>query len=210
MNDESLAPSTAPSTEPATVFGNPNGTPLPRQQVTIEDVLASARRVEKVARISLRGDLQAEHDEVVRELASLISADGELIADPEASVGDQGPVARAQELNDRLTALGREMAGAMWSVRFRAMSSDEWAVFTKAHFPEADKDGKRNLTDFNVKLIAATAIDPTMTEDQVRALGGKLGSSQIVKLADTAWDVCTKGGVDVPKSPLSLRNLTQR
>lgn len=207
MNDESLA-----TTEHAdTPFGNPNGTtPQPLKQMTIDEVLATARRVEKVARISLRGDLQAEHDELVRELSGLVTADGELIEDPEASMGEESAAVRAQELNQRLVELGREMAGAMWSVRFRAMSSDDWAVFTKAHFPEADKDGKRDLTDFNVKLVAATAIEPTLTEEQVRALGGKLGTSQIVNLANTAWNVCTKGGVDVPKSPVSLRNLTQQ
>lgn len=209
MNDESLAHATTPA-EPATPFGNPDGTPLPHRQLTIEEVLESARRIEKVARISLRGDLAAEHDEVVRELASLVDTNGELIADPEASLDEQSTAARAQELNDRLTALGREMAGAMWSVRFRAMSSDEWAVFTKAHLPQPDKDGKQDLTEFNVKLIAATAIDPEISEDQVKALSAKLGSSQMVALANTAWSVCTKGGVDVPKSPLSLRNLTQQ
>ena len=88
----------------------------------------------------------------------------------------------------------------MWHVRFRAMASDDWTAFKKQHMPKA-KDA--DMTEFRTKIIAACAIEPPITEDQVKALRKKLGSAQIVKLSDTAFEACTAGGLDVPKSPNS-------
>lgn len=205
MNDQSLSDVPTPD-EPSTPFGNPNGVPVVRQ-LTLEDVLTSARRHEKVARICIKADLQAEHDELVEELASMVNAQGELIVDPESAIGEQSAAERAQELADRLAALRREMRGSMWSVRFRAMPSDEWQVFFKKEMP-AEKNA--DMTPFNIKMIAACAVDPPMTEAEVTKLRSVLGLAQWVELANKAWAANTAGGVDVPKSPVSLLNHTRQ
>lgn len=203
-HDETLA---SPAQSAATPFGNPNGsTPRPLRQMTIDEVLASATRTIKVARVCVRADLASRHEELVRELASLVDANGELLEDPEASMGEQGAAARAQELNDQITALGREMAGATWTVRFQGMPDDEWPVWLKKHKP--DDDAK--MQQFYNELIAAVAIEPKLSVEQVAELRKKFGFAQMAELTTKAWQACTSGGVDIPKLPFSLRNLTRQ
>lgn len=182
--------------------------PTVSQFLTVEDVLAAARLVERTASICLRADLMAEHDQVLGELGSLVTASGEVIGgDEEGAVSDQSNASRAQELADRLQQLKREMRGAMWHVRFRAMASDEWTTFKRLWWPKG-KDP--DMTEFRTKLVAACAIEPPISEDQVKELRKKFTSSQFVELSDTAFAACTAGGIDVPKSPSSWVNLGQQ
>lgn len=189
---------------------DPGAHPLsaPVQFLTVEDVLTAARLPERTASICLRSDLTAEHDKVLGELGTLVTASGELIGgDEEGAVSDQSNASRAQALADRLQQLKTEMRAAMWHVRFRAMASDDWTAFKKQHMPKG-KDA--DLTDFRTKIIAACAIEPPITEDQVKELRKKLGAAQIVSLSDTAFDACNAGGLDVPKSPNSWARLQQQ
>lgn len=211
-HDQTLG-DTTPDTPPADgVFGNPNGPtadqpPVVRRQLTIEEVLASARLPEKHARVCLRADLQARHDDLVAQLAGMVNAQGELIEDPEASAADTSAASRAQALNDDLADVRREMAQAIWFPLFRGLSTDDLAVFNKRHRPKGDN---ADMTDYNIELVAACAVEPTMTVDQVKALRTKLGSRAMQELINTAHEVCARGGVDVPKLPVSLLGLTQR
>lgn len=203
-------------------FGNPDGDALdheahdagahpisaPVQFLTVADVLASARLVERTASICVRADLLAEHDQVLGELSSLVTVSGEVIGgDEEASVGEQSNSSRAQELALRLQQLKREMRSSLWHVRFRAMPSDEWTTFKKLWWPKG-KDP--DLTEFRTKIVSACAIEPTITEDQVKEIRKKFTASQFVELSDKAYEACTAGGVDVPKSPSSWVNLAQQ
>lgn len=206
MSDDITLAEATPSEPTRAPFGDPDGAPSARP-LTIEDVLGMARRVEKIARVCLRADLAAEREQCSKELAGLVDAEGRLLTDDEASMGDAGNADRAQALADRIKALGREMAGAMWSVRFQAMSSDDWEVFQKEHFEKARTSG--DFTDYNRQIIAATAIQPTINLEQTEQLRKTLGPTQWKELADTAWQTCTSGGVDVPKSPISSLNLTR-
>lgn len=197
-------------TEPTTsVFGDPNATtpPIVRRQLTVEDVLESARRPEKYARVCLRADLQAEHDQLVAELATLVNAQGEIIADEEASIGEATAEARAKQINERLKVLRAEMAESMWFVLFRGMAAEDYQVFDKKYRPKT-KDA--DFTEFHSRLVTETAIDPAIAYEQVVALRKKLGPRAMVELYNTAFAVCNTGGVDVPKLPASLHNLTQR
>jgi hypothetical protein len=212
MSDQTLS-DTTPDADPtgSSVFGNPNGpaaAPPVRRMLSVEDVLQSVRLPEKHARICVRADLQAEHDEIVAELATLIDAHGELIEDDgERAVGEASSRDRAQELGDRLTAVRRKMGESMWLPRFRGLSTDELAVFNRQHYPKGEN---ADLTEYNTKLVAECSLDPKMSVDEVKALRKKLGSRAFVALVQTAVEVCTRGGVDVPKSPTSLLNLTQQ
>lgn len=204
-------------------FGNPDGhdsehdhgahqslrdEPPAAQFLTVEDVLASARLVERTASVCLRADLTAEHDLVLGELGTLVTASGEIIGgDEEGAVSDQSNASRAQELADRLLQIKREMRASMWHVRFRAMASDEWTTFKKMWWPKG-KDP--DMTEFRTKIIAECAIEPPITEAQVRELRKKLTAAQFVELSDTAFQACNDGGIDVPKSPSSWANLQQQ
>lgn len=193
-------------------FGNPDGDqheqplghdpgahPLaePVQLLTVADVLAAARLVERTASICLRADLTAEHDRIMGELATLVTPNGELLGDDdEASVGDQTNASRARELADRDRQVLAEMRGSMWHVRFRAMDSDTWTAFKKKHLPTR-KDA--DFAPFHIKIIAACAIEPAISEDEARALKKKFTQSQFVTLANKAYEACAEGGIDVPK-----------
>lgn len=184
------------------------GAHQPIRLLTVEDVLASARLVERTASICLRADLTAEHDRVLGELGGLVTASGEVIGgDEEGAVSDQSNASRAQALADRLLQLKREMRDSMWHVRMRAMPSDEWTTFKRLWMP---KGKEPDHTEFRTKIIAACAIEPPITEAQVKELRQKLTAAQINALSDTAFEACTTGGLDIPKSPNSWANLAQQ
>lgn len=213
-HDTSLGDPTPDQPSPAAggVFGNPNGhqhtdeIPTTVRQWTIEEILNQAKLPEKRARICLRADLQAEHAANLAELATLVDARGELIVDDEASVGDVSPAVRARELVDRNRVLEREMAKSMWFPLFRGMTSDDLQVFSKKNMPKGEG---ADMSEYNTLLIAESSVDPKLSPEDVRALRKKLGSRAIQELFQTATEVNIRGGVDVPKSPVSLRNLTQ-
>jgi hypothetical protein len=214
--EPALGDTTPDSATPAGgVFGNPNGhhhtdqAPVVVRQWTIEEILDQAKLPEKRARICLRADLWERHDTLVAELSALVDARGELLEDDDATNADVTPRAQAIEKNAELEAVQREMAKSMWFPLFRGMTSDDLMVFTKKNMPAPDKNGERDMTEYNTLLVAECSVDPKMSVEDVRKLRKTLGSRAIGELRKTATEVCTQGGVDIPKSPVSLRNLTQ-
>lgn len=171
---------------------------------TVDDVLEIAELPERTASICLKANLQGEYDRLNSELATLVTPLGEVIDSTERSMAERSPAARAEEINVRLVELRDEMARFMWHVTFRAMSSDDWASFTKRSQP---KDAKDDHTDFYNRMVCETAVSPTISMDQLKKLRAKLGPVAITKLIVTANEACTTGGLDVPKLPVSLRNL---
>jgi len=196
------------------------GTPAPRSDdtpsvdlhapvtsYTVEDVLNQARRVKRTARICIRGDLLDVREGILDDLSSLVDPRGNVIEpEAEASIGDVTNATRAQQLSEELVQVDATIAGFMWTVQFEGMDSDTWVAFHKAYFPKGEG---ADLTVFNNKLIAATAIQPPITEEQMVALRKKLGLRQINELSNKAWEACNAGGVDIPKSPSSLLNLAK-
>lgn len=194
MTDQPLGTPTPDEHTQTHVIDFPAGTP---RAFTVEDVLAAATLPERTAQVCLRPDLQADYDAALVELATLVNAQGEIINDPEAALGDESRTARAQELGDIITGIRQKMAAHMWRIRFRGMASEDYSVFNKQHHPKGENP---DTTDYNLRLIAATAIDPIITYDQAKALNGKLGARAMAELANTAWNVCNDGGLSVPKS----------
>lgn len=160
-------------------------------QLTVSDILTAARLPERRASVCLRADLQARYDDILTELGTLVDARGELVVDPEAAMGEQTAISRAQTLAPELEAVRAEMAGSMWRPLFRGMPADDLAVLEKEH-PDA--------AELNLRLIAACAVDPKMTYDDVKQLRRKLPLKAFVGLIDAARSVCYSAGVDVPKS----------
>lgn len=206
--DRSLGDTTAPATDHA---GSPFHQPAPAPeidftaQLTIEEILERAKLPERTAYLCLRADLQAKNDEIIEELNTLVTASGEMVIDPEASIGEQTAAGRAQQLADEQAANRRAMHAASTPFLFRGMSADDFAVFEKAYRPKS-KDAE--FTDYFVKLIAACCVRPAMTEDQVKALRKKFGARAFLELSNTVQAVNTGGGVDIPKS-LSFSQVRQ-
>lgn len=172
--------------------------------LSLDEVLSSARLVETKAKICLRADLEAEYADIMSELATLVDDEGNVVADDD-SLADQ-KVQRAHELQ-RLAEENRKVrAEHVRVVRFRAMPSDEWEAFEKANRQGGDGRGPaKNPLEYERKIISRCAIEPTLTEEQVRDLKGKLGPAQMDHLFAKAYEACRTGGLDVPKSlPFSL------
>lgn len=194
-----------------TPFGNPNGsTPAAApvmKYLSLDEVLTSAKRHRTAAHICLRADLQAEYDEILAELASMVDSEGNLLPrEKDASLNDGDLAGLAQEKSDRLVEIRREMNAAMRRVEFEGMAEDKWRPWYDKHYPKG-KDP--DLTDFNNLLIAEVAVNPTLTVAEIVQLRSVLGAPQITQLANKAWIACTRGGVDIPKSPAFLRNPRQ-
>lgn len=214
-------PTPGPQATGDTVFGNPNGhTPAPAAAVkylSLDEVLTSAKRHRTIAHICMRADLQAEYDDVVVELAGMVDTQGNLLPrDPESSLDDGALAERAQWLANREVEIRREMNAAMRDVVFEAMPADKWQPWYEKHYPHKDvaaaraRDEEPDLTTFNNLLIAEVAVQPTLTVAEIVQLRSVLGATQMNHLANQAWLACTRGGVDIPKSPAFLRNLQLR
>lgn len=192
MNDQTLAGDTTPAPRPAA----PSLAVAAVETVLdVDEIMTQARLVERTARICLRGDLQAELDDIMDELANLVDADGNILSEGDQALADQS---RANELLERRHNVLADMAGAMRTIRFRAMPDDTWRAWEKAH---QDASGQyKDVDEANADLIATTAIAPKLTLEQVKQMRSKLGPTQIGTLANKAFEACTSGGVDVPKS----------
>lgn len=165
----------------------------------LDEVLNSARLVERTAVICLRADLEADFDQMVEELASLVDENGTVIGDPEGALYD-GRAARAQELRDRLDENVAERRAASREVRFRSLPTDEWEAFEKTHRGGAGNQVK-DPAKYSNELISRCAIAPVLTVAEVQQLRKTLGPPQFNTLFNTAHDACTSGGLDVPKLP---------
>lgn len=202
MSEDQTLTDTTPGQDPYP-FQRPTPTSIDHEltitrQLTVDQILEMAKLPERRARVCLRGDLQAKYDAIVEELSALVTVGpgGEVVADAEASIGEQTNASRAEALGQDLEAVRREMSASMWFPLFRGMPTDDLAVFEKAHLP---KDGA-DPTDYHNRLIAACCVDPDLTLDDVVKLRHRLGFKAFYGLIQTAREVCLGGGVDVPKS----------
>ncbi|GAW54747.1 hypothetical protein [Nocardioides sp. PD653] len=201
MNDDQTLGDTTPTSAPVSPFHRPDVPDLsatPLVQLSIDEILDMAKLPERTVYICLRADLQAKDDAIIEELGTLVTARGELLVDPEASIGEQTALARAQQLADEQTQNRREMSAASVPFRFRGMSADDFAVFEKAHRPKSTDAA--DFTDYFTKLIARCCVAPAMTEEQVKKLRTRVGSKVFLELSNGAQNVNTGGGVDIPKS----------
>lgn len=182
----------------ATPFGTPGGTPVPQVNVdrplSVDEVLEKARRVERTARICLRGDLQAEYDELLEELQGLVDLDGNVLATGEQALSDAG---RAEDITARLTTLRTEMTGAMRAVRFRAMPDVEWRVFEAEHRVDGVVADEGVYYD---KMMARCAVSPKLTQSAAESLRNTLSARQMAELSNQCYLANVTGGVDIPKS----------
>jgi hypothetical protein len=154
---------------------------------------ADVRRAEKTARFCSKPWLEADIDELAYELDSLTDAEGN---------PGQGQEVEALRVATELQTKQAEYGASFVSVRMGQLPSDDWQAF-RTTWREVLEKGAPYPNEFYDALIAASALRPPITVEQVGQLRAKLGDPQMDELASKAWDVNTKSGVSIPKSPLS-------
>lgn len=172
--------------------------------IDIDALLAEASLPERTVALCLRGDLQAEWEDLQRQLdvarrAKQIDTD---------SLGDIDPT---HALAERVGDLEQRMAAATLTLRLRALpqyaakpEAVTWARLWKQHplgedAEERDRTLGINTATFFPALVKACTVSPTMTEARWDALLGKLSDGQYSLLTTAAW-VLNRGDVDVPFS----------
>lgn len=157
-------------------------------------LLAAARLPERTVELCLRGDLQAEWEELQRELEQ-----AKRDAAPK-SLSDPPP---GLELEERISELEATMAGAVLTARLRAVNRKAFQDLALAHPPrpedQRDKLYGFNIESFNAALIRACWVEPELGDAQWAQLLEVITPGQYRLLADTC-EVLNHSPVDVPFS----------
>lgn len=154
----------------------------------IDDVLARARPARRTVAICLDGSI-AGRLEVLQEQWRAASG-----FDAEHNVNPTAP-----RISDEIAALAVEADRATVSFTIEALGATAWRRLVAEHPPPADDlDGWRwDMETFPPAAVAASCIDPKMSEDQAVALAERLSDGQWNKLLGAVMAVNL--GDDIPK-----------
>jgi hypothetical protein len=144
---------------------------------THAEIMALAKPREAVVKICVAGDLAAEADRLTVELAVLKDKPG-------TSLADGAERARVQSELDEVAALMRE---AEIEYRFRALPRRDRSDLIAAHPGRTGEDEEWNLETFPAALVAACAVEPTMSPSDVDQLFDVLNEDGCARLFNGAW-----------------------
>jgi hypothetical protein len=185
-------------------------------------MLKKAKLPESTVPICLRGDLVAEHEDLVRQLDAVKDTARTSLADG----GTSG-------LAERIRELEAEMKASTYVFRLRALAGPRFAALKRKHPPRESDEGQVlmkdlvaggvNVEEFAEPLIRASVFDPKLSDGQWRELlgdsddekvrrladgqdveDGKLSAGQIDELFNAAWAL-NQRSVDVPFSSAASR-----
>lgn len=156
----------------------------------IADILKKAKRREKSVYLCLAGEEIAELDRLERKLAAMGKA-----WEP-GSLADADP---RDKLAKQVSGLRKKIRESETEFRFRALGDREWSDLLAAH-PSPDADKMWDPETFGPALIAACAVDPVMTAEQVKELFEVLNGAQ----RDELWRGAYEVNVEAPGIPFSL------
>ncbi|MFE2140180.1 hypothetical protein ACFXA3_00170 [Streptomyces sp. NPDC059456] len=156
----------------------------------ISEILKAAKRPQKSVFLCLAGDKQAELERLEKELASL----GDAWAP--GSLAETDP---KKKLAGRVSAARKAVRDSEVEFRFEALGAKAWSDLLAAHPPKKKGDGFDPET-FAPALIAACAIDPVMTVEQVGELFDVLNHAQ----RDTLWQGAFEANTEATGIPFSL------
>lgn len=146
---------------------------------SIEDILAKAQPRERTVRVCIAGDIAGELETLQDELAR-VSSDWE--------PSDLTEVHPGREIADRMKTLREQARSAEVPFTLRYIGDKAYSDLLAAHPADSDNEAFNSAT-FPRALIAASCVDPVMTEEQAAELFEKLNQGEIKKLFDAAWDV---------------------
>ena len=139
-----------------------------------------------------RADLLARADDLQRRIAAA-EQDEAADAAPERAVGEQLESAR---LREEYEAIAEEFDASALTIRVRALNPDESGPIQKAVDDKEIPAEEQILHE-----IAAAAIEPTFTVEQLRVMQKRIGPAQVKKI----WDAVFRSTGEQPQvSPAFL------
>lgn len=165
------------------------------QAASIADIIGQVKRPEKTVPVCLAGDLQAEFEDLERDLAIARDqpAEGTL-------AGGANPL--ATQIAQQIMELRERMREHTRVFRFRGQPRKEYSdLVAKCPPSEEDKDkgAEVDWETFSVALVAACAVDPAMSVEEAGQIADVLTQAQWDSLVAAAFSV-NKRDVDVPFS----------
>lgn len=168
------------------------------------ELIKGARLPEDEVPTCLRPDLVRSYEALDRELVEVSESD------PDANSVAAG--GKAIEIAEQMDALRAEMLEHTHPFAFRALPKPAYRELLDKHPPrkgdEQDELMGANLATFPTALIAACAIDPPMTEQQVTELCDLVSDGQVLRFFDCVMRL-NRSSVDVPKSALASEILAR-
>jgi hypothetical protein len=161
----------------------------------IADIIGRVKRPEKTVPICLAGDLQAEFEDLERDLAIARDqpADGTL-------AGGANPM--ATQIAQQIMELRERMREHTRVFRFQGRPRKEYSDIV-ASCPPSDEDRENGAEvdweTFSVALVSACAVEPKMSVVEAEQLADVLTQAQWDSLVSAAFSV-NKRDVDVPFS----------
>jgi len=146
---------------------------------SIEDILAKARPREKTVMVCIRGDLAGEAERLQDKL-SRVSEDWEPT--------DLSEVHPGRAIAEQLKVVHAQVREAEEPFVLRYIGDRAYSDLMAAH-PSQDANEGFDSEAFPRALVAASCVQPVMTEEQVAALFEVINEGEIKKLFDAAWDV---------------------
>ena len=146
---------------------------------SIEDILAKAKPREKTVMVCIAGDLAGEAERLQDEL-SRVSEDWE--------PSDLSEVHPARAIAEQLKVVHAQVREAEEPFKLRYIGDKAYSDLLAAHPPENEQEAFNSET-FPRALVAASCVQPVMSEEQVIDLFEIINEGEIKKLFDAAWDV---------------------
>ncbi|MFR9796635.1 hypothetical protein ACL02U_12125 [Streptomyces sp. MS06] len=144
----------------------------------INDILKKARPREHTVRICLAGDVAAEVERLEAQLAAVSEWKPNSIAEQHPGV----------ELAKKISAAREKMREAEIEFTFRALGAKAWSDLVAQHPSEAE-DQAWDADTLAPALVAASSVDPVMSQEQVDELFEQLNNGQRDELIGAAWSV---------------------
>ena len=146
---------------------------------SIQDLIKQAKPRERTVNVCLRGDLAGEVERLTAEIGK-VSEDWE----PEDLTSEHP----GRALSVQLKQVREEARKAEEPFTFRYIGDRAYSDLLAAHPSEDDNEAFNSVT-FPRALVAASCVDPEMSEDEVAELFEVINQGEIKKLFDAAWDV---------------------
>ncbi|CBG73141.1 hypothetical protein SCAB_61201 [Streptomyces scabiei 87.22] len=148
----------------------------------IKDILAKAKPREHTVPICLAGDVAAEVERLEAELAATSSWQQQSLAEANPGI----------EIAEKIKDARERMAAAEVPFTFRALGAKAWSDLVAEHPGKTPEEAWDDET-LAPALVAACAIDPVMTPEDVDALFETLNLGQRQELINAAWSVNSEG-----------------
>lgn len=156
---------------------------------SIEDVLGAIKVPVRSVSICLDADLQAEHDELSEQLERA----------RRESAATMGQAAEGRELAGRIHDLEQQMRESEQVFKFRGLTKAGLAKLYERFPPPEDSNLLWDVEEGAFALLAASAVEPAMSEDHAKKLLDVVSQGHADRLVGAAW-LASTGSTQVPFS----------